>query len=256
MVERREAARLIEEERLRKKEEERAQEEFARRKELLEKLKSYGFEGFLHTTEFENFRKIIESGYLRSRTDLKNAGARFIDRADLRVLGNTDTGIKNFARFYYRFGTPTNFDAHYSRPVTLVFDEALIFEKDVEFSLGNAACYHSYQTKSAGIALECDWACVFEEGDPKKSKYLPEQSKDISEDEEKKERWKRMFAKVKRLRNAEFLYPEKVPVSRIVRVYFPFKEDMEEAKSFCGASLRPKLVSDISKFEFFRWGAR
>ncbi len=245
---------LREEEERRKEEERREREERSPREALLKKLKSFGFEGFLHTTEFYNFQKIVESGYLYSRAELKRMETPFSDRGKEDIIAMTDSGIKNHARFYYRFNTPTNFGAHYSRPVILVFDEDLIFEKDVEFSLGNAASYHSLQTRSARNALECDWTCVFEEGDPRHSKYLPKQNKDMSEEEteEWKEGWARMYAKVKRLRNAEFLYPVKVPISRIVRVYFYFEADRKKAETFCNEALRSKFVCDPSKFEFYR----
>ncbi len=216
--------------RAREAEEEKQEEERSFRRELLKKLKSYGFEGFLHTTEFENFRKIVGSGYLYSRAELKRKGLFFSDRAIGGIITRTESDIKRHARFYYRFGTPTNFDADYFRPVTLVFDENLIFDQDVLFSLGNAAVAAVHKTGSAEEALGFDWERVFRAGYPS--------DVDI------------------RIRNAEFLYPEKVPVSRIAKVYFTCDAAKKEAESFCGAALRPKLVSDISKFEFLRREAR
>lgn len=88
-------------------------EEFESRKELLSIWKKYGFVGFLHTTNFNNFIDIYKSKFLKSRNQLKNEGLVFEDNAELSVLSHTDELTKSKVRLYYRCKTPTNMSARF-----------------------------------------------------------------------------------------------------------------------------------------------
>jgi hypothetical protein len=104
---------------------------------LLGKLKQeYGFQGFLHYTDFSNFLQIMRDGYLYSRVRALQGRLRQ-DAANQSILRNTEYDLKKYARFFYRPNTPTlycnegikrgNTYPHMPIPVLLVFSEDILY---------------------------------------------------------------------------------------------------------------------------------
>lgn len=206
------------------------------KEKLVGVFKKYGFEGFLHTTELENFRLIVKSKKLKSRTELESNGTIFNDRANQEVIDYTNEHIKNNCRFYYYFKTPTNFRANYSRPVIMVFDESIIFsDKTMFFYNGNAASKRSSYTSDAAEALNYDWEGIFERGAINLSKNYNAYDSDSP-------------SKITTARNAEFLCESPILISNIKIVYFKDLKDLNEAKAFCPEELCKKFKYDRSKF--------
>jgi hypothetical protein len=196
---------------------------------LLEKLKSFGFEGFLHTTELGNFRTIVSEGQLKARTRLDAQQLPYIDRADQAVIEHTKETVKAHCRFYYYFQTPTNYRAGYKHPVILVFTPKMIRWENVKFSYGNAGSNYNTIAESVEEALNFDWEAIFERGYHSRSKLSDP-------------------AMITLLRNAEFLVRTSVRIKYIDKVYFKYPKDMEEAKTFCAPDLIAKFVLDERKF--------
>ena len=196
---------------------------------LLELWWSYGFEGFLHTTELENFQRIINSGYLLSR----NKAEGYIDRADKEVIEHTRAFVFDYCRFYYYFKTPTNYKAGYKNPVILVFSDDLIYNDQIIFCSGNAASKYTSFNKSAKDVLNRCWKAVFERGPYTASKYV---HSEIGE-------WI-----IKNIRNAEFLLKDQVNINKICRVYFKTEADLNAAKLFSPEWLTERFFIDKDKF--------
>lgn len=204
--------------------------------QLISAWKKYGFEGFLHTTEFGNFKMIVKSKKLKSRTELEGNGTIFNDKANQEIIDHTNERIKNNCRFYYYFKTPTNFRANYSRPVILVFDENIIFSDITMFFYdGNAASKRSSYTANAAEALNYDWEGIFERGPIDLSKNYNAYDSDST-------------SKITIARNAEFLCRSPMLISNIKTVYFKDIKDLDEAKTFCPEELCKKFKYDRSKF--------
>lgn len=206
------------------------------KEKLLYILKEYKFEGFLHTTELDNFHKIIKSGYLIPRDDLEKRGVIFHDSANSDVLARTDDIVKQCCRFYYYFMTPTNYCAGYKHPVTIVYYEDLIFNDKSFFTQYNAANMINGWTNDPKEALEFNWEGIFERGGYSHSKYYRERDGRDNKDY------------IKALRNAEFLIHGRVDIAYIKKVYFKNKQDFEEAKLFCPKGILRALVCDERKF--------
>ncbi len=209
--------------------------------ELLKKLKEFGFEGFLHTTDMDNFKNIIVDGVLKSRKQALDEGSLVTNSAEQDVIDKTTDYVQNSCRFYYYFKTPTNYVAtsrgYYRRPVILVFDEDIINLENAWFSSKNAV-YSSGHTQSAKTALTFEWDAIFERGSYNNSKYW---DNNRPEDE--------MKSAITAVRNAEFLIKGTVDISYIKKIYFKFETDMEEAKTFCPNDIVEKFVFDRSKFD-------
>ena len=205
------------------------------KKKLLSKLHEYGFEGFLHTTELINFKRIVSSGYMYSRSLLDMADLRFVNSANRSVLSHTRENIKQCCRFYYYFKTPTNYIAYkngnYKNPVIMVFDENLIYYEDSMFASSNAAKSYNRITSNAVDALKFPWDGIFERGFYSNSKYVDEGEYYITG-----------------IRNAEFLFPHEINIDKIVKVYFKYENDMKQASWVCPQQLKDKFVLDRSKF--------
>lgn len=214
--------------------------EYENKNILLSRLEQYNFEGFIHTTEFGNFQKIIECGDLKSRVELESTHTTFIDRAMPEIIEKTSTGVKEYCRFYYYYMTPTNFKAAYSRPVTMVFDKNIIFSnKKIIFSEGNAASEYSVKTNYAKKALDFDWDSIFE-------REYYSQSKKYSLDKNGDDTNSRH--EITRLRNAEFLIESPVSIINIKKIYFKNWVDMIAAKQFCSDDIIAKFEYDRSRF--------
>lgn len=199
---------------------------------LLNKIRKLHFEGFVHTTELNNFLNIVESGYLYPRRDLNEE--EFVDKANQNVINNSKMFrplLLECCRFYYYFKTPTNYRANYERPVAIVFDEKIIekYYPHIYFTNGNATCYNTKWTKDILVALEFNWDKIFD-----RKRY------GTQDPQEKKE--------ITRIRNAEFLVNRRVSIKFIKTIYFKNVDDMKEA------SLKVNNKDIIEKFKFAEKG--
>lgn len=201
--------------------------------ELLELLRSFGFQYFLHTTNFKNFVDIYKKGYLFPRKMLENQNIKFEDNANYEVIANTSDSVLRCNRFYYRPKTPTNYSAYYQygqkRPVMLAFNETLLYKEGVMFSSGNARAHRSCRERSACSALNFAWSCVFHMkpyfDESVESRMLRQKYNISSED-------------LKRYQQAEFLCPGALSMDNVAKFYFRNQEDLEEARSIFGDDSR------------------
>ena len=207
--------------------------------ELIRVLDSYGFEGFIHTTEIENFKKILNSGYLYPRNELKNNNVVFKDDAEQCVLEKTPDYVKNCCRFYYYYKTPTNYSAtkegKYKDPIIMVFDKSLAYEDNVFFCPTNAQ--QGMLEYCATKALNFDWEGIFERGGHSCSKYCPNELTD------------EISKKITLVRNAEFLVKGKVSVNHINKIYVSSQRQYDLLKSFCSNEIMSKVVKESDKFD-------
>lgn len=217
------------------------EQEMKDRERMISIWESYGFEGFLHTTELENFEKILRCGYLYSRFDLKKQQMFFNDKANGEVIDHTNEDIIKNCRFYYYFKTPTNYKAKYLHSVILVFDKNIIFNgaRRLYFN-GNAASSFSTGTDNATKAIEFDWEAIFERGYYGESKLMKLDKGDFD--------CTMAWNNITRVRNAEFQMQSPVSISDIVTVYFKNVEDMNRAFLFADPAIRKKFKFDRSKF--------
>lgn len=193
---------------------------------LLILLEKFGFVGFLHTANFNNFVNIYKSNLLKSRNQLLNEGFKFVDNAETSVLEHTNENIKSKVRFYYRPITPTNYSAYMwhnqKNPVMLIFDKNLIFEEDVSFCDGCAGSSSTTETKKAKNALNFNWEEIFSTGPFNNDDFIK-----------------------KNHRNAEFLTASPVSVNKATKICFRNYEDYVKACKLFGQDSRfkynPKL---------------
>lgn len=207
-------------------EERQRQKEKQNKEELLNIMKSFGFEGFCHTANLNNFIDIYKSGFLKSRNLLEEEGFVFEDNSNMSVIEKTGEFIKKQVRFYYRPITPTNIGAYIKfnqkHPVLMVFDESLLYD-ECYFSEGCPAGYNKTIHKNISRAKKFNWEKIFETG------YF-----DTFDDESRN------------YRNSEFLVPHKVPISKIKKIYFKCENDMKLAIEKIGKDER--FVVDETKF--------
>ena len=189
---------------------------------------NYNFEGFIHTTELNNFKSIIKEGRLISRNSLLSRKINFKDRANHDVLLGTNDYVKSCCRFYYTYDTPTNYRACYGKKVSMVFDEALAYNSKAKFAPQNA-CFGKFSCQIENV-LKYDWEGIFERGCHSSSKY----SKQYEGEELKR--------KIVATRNAEFLIYGEVPISFIKKIIVYDKNVYEEMRSICDDSLFKKVV--------------
>lgn len=186
------------------------------------------FEGFIHATSLDNFKKIIESGYIYSRNKLRDLRIEFTDNADAGVIQYTRnilSDIFDYVRFYYYFDTPTlyNFDV----PIIIVISQTIIeYINFYKIYNGNAAAINSLQTSNLDIAKKFDWDTIFERGPYNSSSKV-----------------------TTRQRNAEFAILDSVPLIFIDKIYFRDDITMLAAKKFCNETLISKFILDRSKFK-------
>lgn len=176
--------------------------------EFLDFIKEhYGFEGFHHYTDFNNFVCILKAGYLYSRKKAEEFG--FIDAADQNVLRRTRGAIKTYVRFYYKEKTPTLYknegilpnEPEYQMPlpVLLLFDEKIILRKSTYISSGGCGNPNTEYSRYAKKFSRFDWPVIFSRcaipryGNGIVSVFGDENGSSISNK-----------------RNAEFLYPSAI----------------------------------------------
>ncbi len=106
-----------------------------------------------HFSDISNITSILNSGKLYSRNRATTLGVMQNDNASDEVISNTDINAKDFVRFYFGTGTPTQFhnegfkpkskiqnNAHCPLPIFLLFDFVkLLSRDDSHFSSGNIA---------------------------------------------------------------------------------------------------------------------
>lgn len=204
---------------------------------LLQELKGRGFIGFLHTTQFDNFKSIYQGRYMLSRKKLLNDGVAFVDCADSEIIGGTDTSVKESNRFYYRCKTPTNYSAMkkcgQTRPVIFLLDSNAIYDTSVVFYDGNARANKSSHTSYAYVArTEFNWDCIFCELPPYQKndatmQFIREQACELED--------------LKRMQNAELLFKDNIDVYYFEKIYFMNRFDYNEAV---------KLFGENPKFEY------
>ena len=184
-------------------------EELQYRKELLELLNTFGFNGFLHTTSLNNFINIYKTKKILPRIKLENNS--FEDCANPEIISKTSDFLKSCVRFYYRAKTPTNVSAYKDfkqlSQVILVLDKNEIYNDNAYFSNMNAKSIYARCSNRAKNALKYDWEKVFAEGPLKNEDDFIEKSE----------------------RNAEFLIFGDVDLSKISKIVFRTTFDMDEA---------------------------
>ena len=220
------------EQKLKEIEERQKREELQDKNEILDIMKSYGFEGFCHTANLNNFINIYKSGFLKSRYLLESEGYKFEDNAESSVIEKTSDFIKKKVRFYYRSITPTNISAYINHnqkhPVLMVFDESLIYE-DCMFTDG---CPVSILTKigpKLKYVKSFNWKEIFERG--------PFDACNMA---------------TRNYRNAEFLIKDKVSISKAKTIYFKSKEDMDFAIKKLGNDDR-FMVNENKFYKEYVW---
>lgn len=204
-----------------------------RRKEvynLFNKLKDkYNFEGFIHTTTFENFIGIMHDKYLYSRNKINELNKKNIDIANEDVIKNTSNDIKKMVRFYWRSKTPTNYtnegikperilinegySAHSPIPVVLIFDVSIAFMKNVRFSDGNCGSHNCSITDNITTITDFNWDYVFHNQETYDRKILYN-------------------------RQAELLLPNQIGTDSIIKIVFRSKCDKENAEKLLGKDER------------------
>jgi hypothetical protein len=197
---------------------------------LLQLFKKFGFAGFLHTTQFYNFKSIYQSNQMLSRKTLADSGKRFIDCAETSIIGTTDDSVKSNNRFYYRCKTPTNYSAfHYhgqNNPVIFALDEKCIYDTSVVFYDGNARANKSIYTTRASHAYSFNWKCIFSTLPPYNNEhtdaFIKQQNCTLDD--------------LKRMQNAEFLFKDNIDISYFDKIYFMTKYHYEEAVRLFGAN--------------------
>lgn len=185
---------------------------------LLKFLKEqYNFEGFFHETHINNLVGILKSGYLKSRKELEDNNEIFVDSADKEVLKTSGSKTaKDKTRFYFQYGTPTNYRFNEKYPgklVYLVFNWDILYEycDSVTISNGNSANVASKST-SLNYFLDkydifMDWKSIFHRGV-------------ISDDINKEE--------LKRKRNAEIDFNCFISTSFINKIIFNSFESKQQ----------------------------
>lgn len=196
------------------------------------------FEGFVHTTDYENFENIIKYGFLTSRVEAVHHGLIKRDDALKEVIDNTDINVQEKTRFYYYYNTPTNYQATYNNPVILVFDKALMYDEDKAYYCEqNAGKRSSKPTQNVDEALNFNWTAIFERGKHSSSVLHNACLLEVSPEEK---------AEILAYRNAEFLYDGRVEIDRIVKVYFKSVAMRRAAEILCYQYDRSDLIKKFS----------
>ena len=198
-------------------------------RKLFDYLKeTYNFQGFVHTTSFENFINIMKSGYLYSRNYIHENNIKTSEIALDGAIDITSNEIKNYVRLYWRVKTPTNyrnegikpksaltdiFRAHSPNPVILMFDENIALNENARFTPKNACkCSnlfeHTFYEEDIKYPFKYSFKNIFHDGP-------------IMEDEEKQ--------KIIDARQAELLYPERLSINKIKKIIFRSEADFDRA---------------------------
>lgn len=213
---------LEEERRIKREEQEIAKKK--RLKALFKKLEEYfNFQGFIHSTDFENFIKIMKDNKIFCRKYLEDNNLVVDDIALREVIDNTSDRIKNYVRFYWRTKTPTNYrnegikpksvlvdnnKAHSPNPVIFVFDYKIALNTNVRFTDKNAGAYSS--------SFDC------EPNQKYNFNYIFHDSSLLGYDETERK-------SIIQSRCAEFLYPHELSLDYVKKIVFRNQADYDRA---------------------------
>ena len=216
---------------------------------LIKLLKTeYGFNGFYHYTDYQNFRSIIQSGYLSSRNE---APKNFSDAADWEALTRSPEWIHDQVRLFYFPKTPFLYrnegikpkgtSPHMPRPVALVFDEKIAYIDGVKYLDGSAINIteeerHQTQiTKDAKDALGFNWNLITYRG------HIPKSWNNIIE-----VFGERDGAKITNCNNAEMILPGRLSLNYLKEIAFRSAADYKQAIAQFGKN--PLFTIDDSVF--------
>lgn len=198
---------------------------------------NYGFEGFIHTTDFSNFINIMDSGYIYSRFKAKEKGLLSIDSAHGEIISGTSHDVQNKVRFYYRPKTPTHYrnegiipnnpEHHMPIPVILVLGRNIYYDFNGIFTDGNAKSNYSVCTHELTGTQKFNFNRIFSKG--AYDETFPDIRREIT-----------------RQRNAELLIPNEVDLKYIDKIIFRSNADFKMAEILYGNDER--FIVDRSKF--------
>ncbi len=189
---------------------------------------TYNFQGFIHTTSFDNFINIMKSGYIYSRNYIHENNINTSEIALDGAIDITSDKIKNYVRLYWRVKTPTNyrnegikpksaltdiFRAHSPNPVIFIFDEMIALNENVRFTPKNACkCSNLFEHTFCEDCIKYPFRYNF------KNIF---HDRPIMEYEDKQI--------IIDARQAELLYPEHLPIKNIKKIIFRSKADYDRA---------------------------
>ena len=196
---------------------------------------TYAFEGFIHSTSFENFINIMKSGYIYSRNKLLKNKASFSDIALNSVIENTLPIVQDYVRFYWRPKTPTNYTnegikpvaalngnykAHSPNPVILIFNASIIESDGIKFTNRNAGKYNTHLFDDINNLFNFD--SIFN-------------NEDIRNYDDN------LKTKIKQARCAELLYPDQISINLIDKIIFRSSCDYQRAIQILGENSKFKV---------------
>ena len=131
-----------------------------------------------HFTAVENAVKILKSGSLLSRKQVRITDSNFVDSASPEVIGQTDEKWIDYVRFYFRPRTPTlyhnegfrpeasqNLNAHCPIPIYFLFDlQSIVTLADSEFSKGSLARSSPQTYKTSEDFAQLPFKDIYHEG--------------------------------------------------------------------------------------------
>ena len=202
----------------------------------------YKFEGFVHTTNFDNFVQIMKKEFIYSRSELNRQQIQNTEIALQDIINKTPSDIMEYVRFYWRAKTPTNFknegikpsrvlnffdwSAHSPIPVIIIFDKNIALHNDVKFTNGNASSKYTLITEDlSSNSKYFSWANIFHEGIINNLNYTRE---------------------ITNNKNAELLYPTKISTQYIKKIIFRTEIDKLNAEQILGKDKR--FVVDNNNF--------
>lgn len=164
-----------------------------------------------HSTEVHGAVSILECGYVYSRNKAKELGLLKYDIASESVLSSTRNEIKDYARFYFRPRTPTQYlnegirpkisvesDAHCPIPVYFLFDSVEVLAMEpTKFSDGNLASPFTDLLSSVDEFKRLPFSSIYHVGS------FPRSDRD----------------RIIRCRNAEIVVPEQLSTNFLRSIY-------------------------------------
>ena len=190
--------------------------------------RKYGFEGFVHTTSFENFIKIMQDKILFSRNEIDRKNKHFNDIALQDVIEKTANPVSKYVRFYWRTKTPTNYtneglkprtaliknySAHSALPVIMIFEPEIFLLNDKVFFTDKNAGTQDFDIYRN--VLDLDFKNIFNN--------KPKENFDLSE-----------WNKIKKAMCSEILFPTQISTRYIQKVIFRTECDKERAQFILG----------------------
>lgn len=200
--------------------------------------KKYNFEGFIHTTSFENFINIYKNRKLYSRNYLENNNINFEDIANQDVV-NKQKREHDYVRFYFRPKTPTNY-----RNEGIKSTKSL--NKTICVDLGNGTLKdEEYNNQQSANPVVMIFNYSIAQNENCKYKQSNKINQELVNSIQKLKNWDLIFAEgkyedairkeyEKPFRMAEFLYPKFIETKEIKKIVFRSKCDKERAIHILG----------------------